>query len=44
MEFRKLTNPQNEWKWWAMCPDTNEPILLRTVKGMDDIERIELEN
>ena len=25
--FRDLVNPADEWKWWAMCPVTQQPIL-----------------
>jgi hypothetical protein len=25
--FRPLSRPTTRWKWWGMCPDTNEPLL-----------------
>jgi len=29
LEFRPLANAPDEWTHWAMCPETNEPVLVR---------------
>lgn len=29
MDFRPLPNPADEWKYWAVCPETQCPVLLR---------------
>lgn len=26
--FHALTNPRDDYKWWAICPDSKEPLLL----------------
>ena len=28
MQFQVLLNAVDEWKWWAMCGNTNQPVLL----------------
>jgi hypothetical protein len=25
--FRPLSRPTTRWRWWGMCPETNEPLL-----------------
>jgi len=32
LQFRKFTNPVTEYEWWAMCPEIDEPILLKVEK------------
>lgn len=27
LEFKPLSNPVDDWKWWATCPNTGEPVL-----------------
>lgn len=27
--FMRLTNPQDEFEWWAFCPLMREPILVK---------------
>jgi hypothetical protein len=29
--FKKLINPSDEWNYWALCPNTNEPIMMQIV-------------
>lgn len=31
LEFRELTNPADDWRWWATCPETGEPVLARVL-------------
>ena len=33
LEFEELKNPADEWKFWAMCPLTNQPVLLCIVES-----------
>lgn len=28
LKFQPLTNPVDSFEWWALCPVTQEPILL----------------
>ena len=28
LRFNRLTLEAESFKWWAMCPDLNEPILM----------------
>lgn len=30
LRFVPLYNPIDEYKWWALCPATKQPILMRT--------------
>lgn len=39
LEFVPMTNPPDEISHWAMCPTTDEPILLKFTEapeGFDD--------
>lgn len=27
--FMRLTNPQDEYEWWAFCPLLREPVLVK---------------
>lgn len=27
--FRALNNPATEWRWFAICPNTQQPVELR---------------
>jgi len=31
LEFKPLSRPMGNWTYWAACPVTGEPILLRVV-------------
>ena len=31
LEFKPLQNAADDYDWWAMCPSSNEPVLLRIV-------------
>lgn len=31
--FKLLYNPADEYKYWAMCPEVNQPILMQIVYG-----------
>ena len=33
--FKKLANPADEWSYWAMCPTTQQPVLMRVVEGQE---------
>lgn len=33
LKFERLSNPADEWKWWSICPNTGQPILLKIVEG-----------
>ena len=28
LQFKEFTNPIEDYKYWAMCPTLNEPILM----------------
>lgn len=28
LEFQTLSNPADEFTWWALCPATREPLLM----------------
>lgn len=28
LRFTRLTNPVDDWKWWALCPVNGQPILM----------------
>lgn len=30
--FSLLANPQDEWKYWALCPDSHQPVLLKVTE------------
>ena len=29
LEFQRLRRPAKDFNWWAPCPETGEPILMR---------------
>ena len=29
LDFKAFASPNPTYKWWALCPKTKEPILLR---------------
>jgi hypothetical protein len=31
VKFQKLRRPAKEFNWWASCPKTGEPILMRII-------------
>ena len=31
LEFLPLVNASDEWNWWAMCPQIEQPILMKVV-------------
>lgn len=38
LHYKKFVNPiydddGTEWGWWATCPTTGDPILMRTYPG-----------
>ena len=36
LEFTRLKRPEAEWTHWAVCPNTGEPVLLKsTIKKID---------
>jgi len=37
--FVALTNPQDGYEYFTMCPETNEPVLLRAVASSDGIKK-----
>lgn len=32
LKFGRLSNPTDEWRWWALCPVNRQPILLKVEK------------
>lgn len=38
LQFVKLTNPYDEWGWFAMCPKTQQPLLVKVVGEGEDHE------
>lgn len=36
VKFQRLANPTDDWRWWATCPVTRQPILLRVVEEPED--------
>ena len=36
LDFRELTSPIRDLRYWATCPKTGEPILMRTVNVLLD--------
>lgn len=39
LAFSRLTRPSGGWAWWASCPTTLEPILLRLHEESTPAER-----
>jgi len=33
LEFKPLQNPADDWRFWAMCPETDQPVLGAIVSG-----------
>jgi hypothetical protein len=33
---KRLTHPIGEYKWFAICPDNNEPILVKIIRKRDE--------
>ena len=33
VEFKTFTRPSADWTYWAQCPNTGEPILLKFTHG-----------
>jgi hypothetical protein len=38
LEFQRLPNAADEWEYWAMCPNTNAPILMRVVSDNPPVD------
>lgn len=36
LEVKDLPNAADEWNEWAMCPDTQCPVLIATVPGPEN--------
>ena len=31
LTFSLILNPLSEWQWWALCPKTYQPVLMKIV-------------
>lgn len=40
LEFKPLTNPADEFKFWAMCPEIDEPVMLAVVETEDESDDV----
>jgi len=38
LDFNELTNA-GEWTHWVMCPETNQPILLKILLDVEDFKK-----
>lgn len=32
LQLEKLKNPADEYDYWAMCPNTNQPVFVMVVR------------
>ena len=44
LEFKDISNPSDEWKFWAMCPLLSQPILLKVEKDLNWISNFKSSN
>ncbi len=38
LRFAPLNNPVDEYAWWALCPTTKQPLLMRTTKSEQETD------